>query len=191
MDTSDDFGNYEDNELKCTNCLQCGEKEEDGNWPCCGCVNLNIMFPGYSDMPSCESCNRPDETDGSWPGGGVSLTKRDEEDLDAAVGLDVDGSSHLYERVPGVATMSEKTVKVCGTGNNAKFKVRGRYKYPAFPDNPDNDWDGIEQGKWDVISKYWGNTSISCSNWETSDLFLHDTAWVNGPNGLREVRDVY
>lgn len=192
MDTSDDFGTYEDNKFKCSNCVQCGDDEDDDTLPCCGCVNLNIMFPNYSDMPKCDACNPTDNSDGSWPGVGIRLTERDEKDLNEAVGLDADGLAHPGERRPGVATMSAKKVTACvAPGGISRFWVNDPYWYPAFPANPDNPWDGIQQGRWDAISKYWGNTSISCSNWSTAGLTSHDTAWVNGPNGLEEVRDVY
>jgi chitinase len=154
------------------------------------------MFPNYEDIPSCSSCNDDDTSDGSWPGdvSSLRLTENDERDLNLAVGLNADGSDpdadpELFSRDDWVATMSSKVVTACGTGSSNQYWLTARsgYGYPAFPANPKNDWDGIENGRWDTISKYWGNTSSICTNWETGALQPHDTAWVNGV----EVRDRY
>lgn len=196
MDTGNDFGSSHDNQFQCTNCVQCGDDKENG-FPCCGCVNLDLMF-GYSDMPDCDHCTPDDDSDGSWPGdlsamNSMSLLDDDEEALDRAVDLEDDEfDPHLDKRVPGIATISQKTVTVCPSGTaRSRFSVAGRYSYPAFPAPANNPWDGIENGRWDSISRYWGNTSVSCSNWAVSNLDPHDTAVVGGPNGLQRVRAKY
>jgi chitinase len=140
---------------------------------------MDLKF-GYKDIPKCDSCN-PD--DGSWPGFLTDLSSRSTEDirreLDQGRGLtDDELLVELQKRVDGKATPSRKYVSVCGVGTG--FSVGGDYRYPAFPGNSAFAWEGIENGRWDSISRYWGNTSLSCSNWASSGLRPHDTAIVNG-----------
>lgn len=193
-DTWQDFGDLKENTFKCDNCLSCGEDEKGEKTACCGCVNLNLMFPEYEDIPECDTCNQDNTVDGDWPGEATSLTltEEDERDLNRAVGLKDDGSDpDLEERTPGKATQIEKKVKACHVQGQAPFSVGGDYRYPAFPASPYSAWDGIEMGKWDSISRYWGNNSNSCSDWKTVAKQPHDQVWVGGSSGLRQIRDKY
>lgn len=172
---------FDDSEpkFKCKNCGDCAE--DDSNLGrCCGCASMDYRYPDYEDIPNCESCNPDDETDGYWPGN--IFIKRDatgnETDLDL---LDDDefigGDSYhkLEERVPGVATLSYKKVRVCGT----RYWGTGDYRYPAFPLSPNNPWETTANSAYvNGISKYWGNSSDSCSNWGVTNKLTADTVII-------------
>ena len=46
--------------------------------------------------------------------------------------------------------------------------------YPPFPKDVKREWDGIQDGRYDPISKYWGSTSKEYWNWSVAALFPHD-----------------
>ncbi|KAH7309224.1 hypothetical protein B0I35DRAFT_398631 [Stachybotrys elegans] len=181
----DEFGDHRNNQFKCDSCVQCGTEERNRD-VCCGCANLNLMFPLFSDMPSCDGCNSLDLSDGGWPGG-LDAFQEDQATSRNITDFDPEREGRVY----GIATMSSKAVSACSRTGRFAFRLGGQGRYPAFPVNSAYPWDGIENGRWDTIPKYWGNTSLSCSNWQTTNLPQADTAWVNTPTGLREVRDVY
>ncbi|PKK46869.1 hypothetical protein CI102_8377 [Trichoderma harzianum] len=66
------------------------------------------------------------------------------------------------------------------------------YKYPSFPNQASFPWDGIQNGKWDTVSKYWGNTSASCTNWNAGKVMPADTTYIpDGFGGSKPVRPQY
>ncbi|KAH6867367.1 hypothetical protein B0T10DRAFT_572385 [Thelonectria olida] len=178
-------------ELSCSTCLVCGKDRKKNNL-CCGCANMDLDF-GYTDIPTCESCAPEVDTGGPWPGrrSASSLSSRGAPEL-----ADGEGVSGLEKRVDGEATLSPKSIRVCPTAAGASGRkltlYAKKWKYPAFPDNRKFQWENIEGGKWDSISRYWGNTSMSCSDWTVDGLQPHDTAWIEDANGdLEEVRANY
>ncbi|KAL2683336.1 hypothetical protein Neosp_007806 [[Neocosmospora] mangrovei] len=180
-------------ELSCPNCLVCG-KNRKAEGPCCGCANMDLEL-GYTDIPDYESRKPEVDLEGPWPWPGYqptsSLSRRGQPDP-----MDGQQVSRLESRKDGEATMSPKTIRVCPDspgGGARKFALYGKtYGYPAFPENALYQWEGIQGNKWDDISRYWGNTSMSCSDWEVDALRPHDTAWIRGANGnLEEVRANY
>ncbi|KAH7120620.1 hypothetical protein EDB81DRAFT_666993 [Dactylonectria macrodidyma] len=178
--------------FSCSSCLVCGEKSQK-NDICCGCANLDLDF-GYRDMTKCETCHTDVDTGGPWPGilSDSSLSARGEhkgvEELSWLEG-------RAYNPNNPQATLSPKKIYVCPRQDNDRdrlFKSYGPYRYPAFPEDPARVWENIENNRWDSISRYWGNTSMSCSDWSVGQLQPHDTAWVAVPNGNpRQVRGHY
>ncbi|KAF4336894.1 bacteriodes thetaiotaomicron symbiotic chitinase, partial [Fusarium beomiforme] len=154
--------------ISCSNCLTCGKKLNVTDI-CCGCVNMDLKY-GLSDIPPCESCMPAVDVGGPWPG-----------DL---------SSFHLEKRVNGKATKSPKPITI---GGGRAILWNRPYLYPAFPADATWDWENIEQNRWDPISRYWGNTSMSCSDWSIDGLRPHDTAWIPDPsgNGMMTVRAAY
>ncbi|KAI8659036.1 Chitinase [Fusarium keratoplasticum] len=182
-----------DEELSCPTCLVCG-KNRKTKGPCCGCANMDLEL-GYTDIPDYESYKPEVDLEGPWPWPGYqstsSLSRRGQPDP-----MDGQQVSRLESRKDGTATMSPKTIRVCPDSAGAgvrKFALYGKtYGYPAFPENALHQWEGIEGNKWDDVSRSWGNTSMSCSDWEVDALRPHDTAWIRGANGnLEEVRANY
>lgn len=144
--------------FNCQNCLDCENGDEESPQRCCGCASMDYIY-GYSDIPNCLSCS---DEDGKWPGGTL-FSKRDNV---STFDEDEEDEVHsLHRRAAGKATKSVKEVSVCGD----RYWNAGKYRYPAFPRDASFPWDGIENGKWDSISKYWGNASDSCSNWAVTD----------------------
>lgn len=148
---------------------------------------MDLAF-GYDDIPDCEDCN---EDDGEWPGDSSSLDSLSTgETL-----LDDDFASGLARRESGKATLLTKDVTVCPDNSmdssEYKFRMTGDGKYPAFPAPAGNPWDGIEQGKWDAITTYWGNKTAICSDWSTVSLANHDTALIGNSTGIHTVRAKY
>ncbi|KAK6215153.1 chitinase [Colletotrichum tabaci] len=179
-DYGNDFGSK--STLQCSNCLSCGAAGSDNPGKCCGCANLNILFPNDEDMPGCDWCTKPD---GKWPGSRIP-TRRDilhnatdiidnekegEEDGDNEEGL-----NFFEKRRPGFATPSTKPVSICGEKHWGVREAR----YPAFPADATYPWEGIENGRWDSISKYWGNGSAVCSDWSVKQLSQADTEYIDG-----------
>jgi chitinase len=168
----------------CTDCVGCIDDPENQE-PCCGCACMDCIY-GYSDLDDCDSCDPIPY--GTWPWDGyldISITKREisEEnsgDISSDVHREVShlhrGISHLHRRISGKATRSPKKVTVC---DDRWYADEGGL-YPAFPALAANPWDGIENGKWDPISRYWGNSSDSCTSWAVSRKSLADEVWV-GP----------
>ncbi|KZN93935.1 hypothetical protein EN45_041220 [Penicillium chrysogenum] len=175
----------------CTDCVGCADDPEDQN-PCCGCACMDCIY-GYSDLQGCDSCD--EIPSGTWPWDDyldISIRKREsfEEnsgdispDLHRGVSHVHRGISHLHRRLNGIATISPKKVTVCSD----KWWADGGGLYPAFPALAANSWDGIQNGKWDSISRYWGNSSDSCTSWGVFEKTLADEVWVgpspNHPSG--------
>lgn len=129
----------------CNDCVGCEEEQKKRkNDLCCGCVSMQYLY-GYTDFnPTID----PPE-DGEWiPGHQQRYNLKDEDD-----------QGHLLEkRVNGTATKSPKKLTVCGK----RVSPLSAFYYPAFPADSTFLWDGIDQGRWDPISRYWGNISASC-----------------------------
>ncbi|KAJ5175398.1 uncharacterized protein N7482_001275 [Penicillium canariense] len=187
-------------------CLKFNEKDDDE--PCCGCYEMDWYY-GYGDIPPYDGCDACATTDTvcTWPDGykrgtdfdsarfcstqGLS-SKRDviatDKDDTLADDDDTDGDEGLtlYERDYNpnnpTATISRKTVSLC----TDKYSVGKDGRYPAFPKLADRPWDGIENGRWETISKYWGNTSESCTDWSVDAIFPHDNR--STPRGLKRAR---
>lgn len=189
----------------CTSCVH-----EDGD-PCCGCICMDCVW-GLKNIGECEGCNEPD---GTWPYGGGSSTPDDGDDgeggdggesearvalknstlsrssnsstpghdgdgEDKRPGLDIPG-----QLKSGTATISKKEVSVCPGGTKKKHWGVGLYRYPAFPAKAAWPWDGIENGRWDSISRYWGNTSADCADWSVGKLQTRDFRQVGGAVSVR------
>ncbi|KAJ4386833.1 hypothetical protein N0V93_009731 [Gnomoniopsis smithogilvyi] len=181
-------------------CLTCDFDDDTTDDVClCGCKSMDFVF-GYTDIPNCDACdcvNDPADPsgsncdDGTWPSVAVGLSKKKSSDLEAALDsntinpetlLEDDETYHtLDERVYGVATISTKKVTVCGS----KVYGAGDYRYPAFPAPVGNPWDGIEGGKWDGVSRYWGNSSASCINWGVAQSNAADTVFIAPGQSVR------
>ncbi|POS72695.1 chitinase [Diaporthe helianthi] len=166
--------------FKCKDCGDCAEDDSDIK-RCCGCASMDYRYQYYEDMPNCESCNPDDETDGYWPGN-IFIGKRDAtgnetgSDLLDDDELTDENSYHLLEeRAQGVATLSYKKVRVCGT----RYWGVGDYRYPAFPLSPNNPWETTANALYvNGISSYWGNSSDSCSAWGTTNRRQADTVII-------------
>ncbi|CAM1509829.1 Fc.00g001640.m01.CDS01 [Cosmosporella sp. VM-42] len=174
-----------------TGCVSCAV-DEDSN-TCCGCICMDCIYK-YTDIEDCgEACN-PD--DGDWPGAVASSasTRRwyQADDDTTILPLDTGGSAEvdqsaddannndtyhqLQKRVSGKATLSHKKVSIC----KGKYDAGLEYRYPAFPADSSFPWDGIENGQWDTISRYWGNATGDCADWAVAKLQPADTANVGG-----------
>ncbi|KAF9784244.1 hypothetical protein IL306_007712 [Fusarium sp. DS 682] len=152
--------------FSCTSCVTCGKKKNETDI-CCGCVNMDLKY-GLSDIPLCQEQDCFPDTGGPWPG-------------DVSLGF-------VEKRVNGKATISAKTIKIY----DDDFEVLNKFRYPAFPQEASFAWEGIERGKWDSISRYWGNTSLDCSDWSVDALQPADKAWVVDTSGnLVQVRAAY
>lgn len=183
--------------IACSNCMSCTTTtENDGN--CCGCLCLRCVY-GFQDADPCPECDQIN-VDGTWPGSNtISLPGKREnadgdldfeatlsigESIESGLGyddmylgdlplkLEERGSTRLLPRVSGTATMSEKSVTGCG---GDLFSIGTPFKYPSFPSNANYPWDNIQGGKWNAITKYYGNSSATCSNW---GVFAKQTADV-------------
>jgi hypothetical protein len=182
-DNVDDFVGVGTDVFKGGNCVECLDKKRG---KCCGCTSMDIAFPYFRDIGACESCDRQD---GLWPwstffvpGPARSLAGDDpdwhfkqgtptEEDDDAALAV-------AQPRASGTATISQKKVSACGQRRWATE----RYQYPAFPANAQWPWDGIQNNRWEDISRYWHNVSASCSNWTVGKFSEPDYLY---PAGVR------
>lgn len=147
---------------------------------------------GFQDIDSCPECDTIN-VDGTWLGSSLVSKKAKgqfvegvdsdtvlargdfdlEYDYDYKQALDstldpsdlpslVEERSSLLPRASGVATIPGKDVTVC---NNVKLYLTQPYSYPAFPSDAGFPWDGIQNGKWDSIPRYYGNSSDVCSDW--------------------------
>ncbi|KAF6785553.1 chitinase [Colletotrichum sojae] len=182
-----DFGSK--SSLQCSNCLSCGAAGKDKPGKCCGCPSLDKLYPNNEDMPPCEWCTK---SDGPWPGSGIRK-KRDEYHNDTDVldhrnameideeieDDDDDGLGTLDKRAWGTATPSSKGVSVCGR----KVRTFANSNYPPFPRDASFPWEGIDNGEWDDISRYWGNGSAVCSDWSIKQLQQADTIYT-GASGV-------
>lgn len=152
--------------FSCNNCVTCGKKKNETDI-CCGCVNMDLKY-GLSDIPLCQEQDCFPDTGGPWPG-------------DVSLGF-------VEKRVNGKATLSSKAIKI----KQQDFLVSSMFRYPAFPQEANYAWEGIEGGKWDSISRYWGNTSLDCSDWSVDALQPADKVWVVDTSGnLAQVRAAY
>lgn len=156
-----------DEKIRCKECMTCtqlGDEDEDG---CCGCICMDLIW-GFSDIPACEECNGPDV--GVWPSGaGATRTSealpvkgRREYDEDYLKDDGKDEYGLVPRQVAAAVSVAGKPFTVCGK----KSHTKNRYRYPPFPANAAQPWDGIDSGKWDPISRYWGNASEICSVWD-------------------------
>lgn len=85
--------------------------------------------------------------------------------LSVSVQDDAESDLHwLMPRVFGTATITTKKVTVCGA------KIGGTYsRYPAFPADASFPWDNIDNGAWNAVGAYYGNSSSLCTNWAVSN----------------------
>lgn len=147
-------------------CLELNETK--GQLSCCGCVPMDWTY-SYSDIPPYDDC---DCCVGSsnmymWPYGELRgkdvIYKRNTDDSalqDENLELDLEKRAEKRPR-PGFPGLSDKKVRVCGE----RYYDRLDGRYPAFPKNTSWPWNGIEGGRYDGISRYWGNSSEFCSDW--------------------------
>ncbi|KAL3479632.1 hypothetical protein BJX99DRAFT_255358 [Aspergillus californicus] len=152
---------------------------------CCNCVNMDITY-GSSDIPGCTSCDR---SDGVYPGPLVRVSTRRRDEVETVGVEEEEEDVHvLIPRINGQATKSSKNVKAC----DSPYWLGGDWRYPAFPSFPSYDWEGIENGAWDSISRYWGNISDSCSSWTAAARIVPDNRWAVDSNGKSiEIRADY
>ncbi|CAG8071629.1 unnamed protein product [Penicillium olsonii] len=169
-------------------CTEIEELEEEQ--PCCGCVSMDYKY-GYSDILSYDSCDccSTSPTNGDWRratrGNVIPLNKRasdasfthDEEAFDGNTTYYSENS--LEKRVWGTAGRGEKEVTMCGK----KTYARTPGTYPQFPEDPNAPWAGIQKGKWDPISRWWGNTSSHCGIWNVGPKQDFDTEYT--PQGVQ------
>ncbi|KAH0528005.1 hypothetical protein TsFJ059_002919 [Trichoderma semiorbis] len=170
------FGDsYRKTKFPCTDGMSCSSDDEEGNW-CCGCVSMDYRY-GFSDMPPCSICEpHPDP----WLDSPF-IFKRDGQDS-------ANNFSQIEKRKPNVATMGSKEFTVC----DMTYWPLQPYKYPSFPNQASFPWDGIQNGKWDTVSKYWGNTSASCTNWNAGKVMPADTTYIpDGFGASKPVRPQY
>lgn len=166
--------------LGCKDCTGCINEDRENDGICCGCACMDLL--GYYDIPSCDECDPLPP--GTWPDygfiGSIGSLKRDASAIQASnheMTPQVERKSHqLDRRVSGVATLLYKRVTVCGR----PFVAGANGRYPGFPVNANWPWDGIEGGEWDSISRYWGNSSASCTNWGVAKEAAADEVYVNG-----------
>ncbi|CAG8939269.1 unnamed protein product [Penicillium salamii] len=160
----------------------CTETEED-NDPCCGCVSMDYKY-GYSDISPYDDCDccSTSPTNGDWRraarGNVIPLNKKrafdeplrhDEEAFDGNKTYPPENS--LEKRIWGKAGTGKKKVTMCGM----KDYARSPGIYPQFPEDPNAPWAGIQNGAWDSISRWWGNTSSLCNVWNVGALQNFDT----------------
>lgn len=155
---------------------------------------------GFWDIPNCITCDRPD---GIYPGpiqhvstrrrdtietiGEEQEEKKEEEEEEEKDDLEKKDLHVLEPRVDGKATRTSKKVMACG----GSFGLGRDWRYPAFPSVHSYGWEGIENGAWDSISRYWGNVSDSCSSWAVSGRTRHDTRWVFNNGNPTQIRANY
>ncbi|KAF5626368.1 glycosyl hydrolase family 18 [Fusarium tjaetaba] len=172
--------------LNCVNCEGCRDFGEESSDLCCGCVNMQQKW-GFSDIPPCPDC----DSLGEFPDWRTNVNRylgtlkvnhargEDEENHDTeALPIPAYPAHKLHRRKFGSATMFTKEVSVCPDTTNDKEGLRSPYQYPAFPGDPLNPWEGIQKGKWDSVSRYWGNTSHFCHWWGVKGLSNADKVWA-------------
>lgn len=174
-------------EIGCINCEGCRTSGEESSGQCCGCVNMEFRW-GFDDIPDCEACDLQEEVP-NWRTAANSYLnnfKRDTENGQEDEDVDDNDTTpvhQLYRRKDGTATMSTKPVSVCPTRKGDTVELKAPYKYPAFPKDPNNRWEGIQRGRWDSISRYWGNSSDLCQFWGVTALTTPDQTWVTDSTG--------
>ncbi|KAF4331819.1 glycoside hydrolase family 18 [Fusarium beomiforme] len=94
----------------------------------------------------------------------------------------------LHRRASGIAKPLPKKVSICPDPNKKKgdtMYLNSPYRYPPFPQDPTFPWDGIQNGKWDSVSRYWGNSSSIYNFWGVTALSQADQTWVtHGVTGV-------
>lgn len=161
--------------MGCPNCVGCIDDDRENEGICCGYACMDLL--GYSDIPSCDECNILPI--GGWPDsgyiGGIGNFKRETLTLgnfSQEVSLPIEQESRqLDRRVLGMVTTISKRVTICGR----QYYASGTGQYPGFTRSAAWPWDGIHSGRWDSTSKYWENSSASCTDWggvSTSDQSL-------------------
>lgn len=160
----------------CTTCA--GSKRER----CCGCIDMYEKW-GYSDIGQCESCGLVDDDQPEDPAedpGEDSQGISESSDLESPSWQTPNATKTSKYRDPdgtvgkaasGSPKPVSKRVVVCGE----KLKGSLDSRYPPFPINPAWPWDGVLNGRYDSISRYWGNTSADCADWSVDKLTPADT----------------
>ncbi|RSM03030.1 hypothetical protein CEP52_007639 [Fusarium oligoseptatum] len=159
------LGNIDCDNGKCQSCLDVEETRE-----CCGCVCMPCKWDARGDIEECEECQSGSD-EGDWPGD--ILLRRAEDEVDQGT-----TPNHLYPRVPATIRLSHKPVTVCEEAIQSGID----YRYPAFPAAATKQWDGADGGKYDSISRYWGNASADCTDWSIGKLVVADVLQVG--NGV-------
>lgn len=172
------------------NCIDCQSCYDDDVSECCGCVSLDYTWPGMRDMPPCD-INVCEPLSGTWLDNSFN-SKREEDlfELESELLNDslVDDGQTLSPRQPPTANMSKKWIRVCGTS----FGLKTPYMYPSFPEAHNKQWEGIQQGKWDAISRYWGNTLWICQSWAVGKVQPADVTYIpNNLGGYTPIRSLY
>jgi hypothetical protein len=175
-------------DIGCINCEGCRTLDEESSNQCCGCESMAFKY-GYTDIPDCEACDQ----EADWPDWRTAVASYMNNNLkrDPKEGPE-DGHDNyttpvhqLHRRKDGTATMIKKAVSVCPRKKKEKTGLGSPYKYPAFPADPKYQWEGIQGGAWDSISRYWGNSSSICSFWGVAGLTVADREWVTDATGAR------
>ncbi|KAF4997450.1 hypothetical protein FGRMN_3814 [Fusarium graminum] len=190
----DQIGNRR-TKFDCVDCERCNDEDDDSNDFCCGCVNMEFKY-GFSDIPPCDDCDF-DESGLPWRQevmASLSLGERDvdvEDEIDDST--DISPAHMLQRRKSGEATKSTKHVRICSkvVGKKGMMGLGSPYWYPAFPKKHNWPWDGIEGGKWDSVSRYWGNSSYVCDNWGVTALPKADKIWINDKGVMKQFRAGY
>ncbi|UPK93022.1 hypothetical protein LCI18_003957 [Fusarium solani-melongenae] len=165
------LGNIDCDNAKCQTCLDTEETRD-----CCGYVCMPCKWGRRDDIEPCEECQQGDDQ-GEWPGDIV--VKREEDEANDDVYVDDETTpNHLYSRAPATIRLSYKPVTVC----KETVQSASQYKYPAFPASATKQWDGADNGKYDSISRYWGNASSDCADWSIGKLTTADVVQVG--NGI-------
>lgn len=161
----------------CTDCQTCYDEDVS---ECCGCVSLDVTWPNMLDMSPCD-IDVCEPLTGIWLD--TSFNAKREEDLfkleyEITNNTLVNDGQSLSPRQPPTINISRKTINVCGT----TFRLSAPYNYPSFPESSTVPWDGVQQGRWDAVSRYWGNTSGICQSWAIGKVQPADETYI--PNGI-------
>ncbi|EED18783.1 bacteriodes thetaiotaomicron symbiotic chitinase, putative [Talaromyces stipitatus ATCC 10500] len=173
--------------IKCNSCVSCMTETEEDEEPtfCCGCVCMDCIY-GNSDLTPCPDCD-PVDVDGSWPTG-TFFQKRQPEIGELSAHQTKENATDLAILVPRVVydvTLTEKEVNSC-------FKKISRasqqFMYPSFPNNVHTQWETLDNGAWNAVARYYGNTSSSCVDWSVGPMQPADQVYI-APG--RQVRAKY
>ncbi|SCO15302.1 related to chitinase [Fusarium fujikuroi] len=162
----------------CVDCERCNEEDEESRDFCCGCESMEFKY-GFSDIPPCDDCDF--ENNGlTWQQEvqlAIGPAKRDAADEDEVEdSTDTTPVHMLHTRKLGEATRSVKHVRICST-------VVGKAGMIGLVP--------LIGGKWDSVSRYWGNSSFVCDNWGVTALPKADTIWVNAKGVKKQFRAGY
>jgi chitinase len=195
VDSVNDMFDEKDFQFSCgpVDCHTCELYWDPRRRQCCGCVNMDIVY-GFTDIDGCwfyTDCGGPPGERG-YPGPiGPGLAGRSvdaeaagisdkEQEQESELGEEGEDPHSLEKRAWGEATLSTKDVTTCG---GTTISLGRNDRYPAFPAMHNYPWEGIQNGLWDPISRYWGNTSADCADWGISARGRADTRWANDQNG--------